>query len=97
MTDDLIAAVQLAHRIAVVQLAHMPNQYEQDMGQCPCGFRYSLAGELAAHVANEVIAELGLREQRTQRSYGNWPKQPQVVFRPARRYVTEWKWETEDE
>lgn len=52
MTDNL------RDRIAAVQLAHMPDDYERDMGECPCGFNYSVRGELAAHVADEVIHTL---------------------------------------
>lgn len=56
MTDTLRA------RVAAVQLAHMPNDYERDMGECPCGFKYQKWSELASHVADAVIAELGIYE-----------------------------------
>ena len=41
--------------------------------------------------ADGVIAELGLREEHRERSYGNWPNQPQVIYRKQRRYISEWK------
>jgi hypothetical protein len=49
----------LRERIAAVQRAHMGDQYEQDMGECPCGFKSVTCDELAAHIADAVIAELG--------------------------------------
>jgi hypothetical protein len=85
MTDTLRA------RIGAVQLAHMPDDYQRDMGECPCGFKYQKWSELASHVADAVIAELGLREEHRERSYGNWPNQPQVIYRKQRRYTSDWK------
>ena len=45
----------------------------------------------AKAVADAVIAELGLREEHRERSHGNWPNQPQVIYRKQRRYISEWK------
>ena len=42
-------------------------------------------------MADAVIAELGLREEHRERSYGNWPNQPQVIYRKQRRYTSDWK------
>jgi hypothetical protein len=53
MTDNL------RDRIAAVQLAHMPDDYQRDNGECPCGFKYTIFPELAAHVADAVIHEFG--------------------------------------
>lgn len=53
MTDD-----DLRTRIAAVQLGHMPDDYERDLGQCRCGFKYQKHWDLASHVADAVIAEL---------------------------------------
>lgn len=77
MTDGL------RDRIAAVQLAHMGDQYEQDMGECPCGFKYSTTPELAAHVADAVIQELGLQQEDGECGYCR------AQF-PGCRYVTEW-------
>ena len=52
MTDNL------RDLIGAVQLTHMPDDYQRDMGECPCGFKYSKWSELASHVADAVIAEL---------------------------------------
>ena len=53
MSDSLRA------RIGAVQLAHMPDDYQRDMGECPCGFKYQKWSELASHVADAVIKALG--------------------------------------
>ena len=45
----------------------------------------------ARAAAGAVIAELGLREEHRERSYGNWPNQPQVIYRKQRRYISEWE------
>ena len=44
-----------------------------------------------SELADAVIAELGLREEHRERSYGNWPNQPQVIYRKQRRYISEWE------
>ena len=74
MTDTLRA------RIGAVQLAHMPDDYQRDMGECPCGFKYQKWSELASHVADAVIAALGMTVE-----YDGPPIVP-----PCHRYVTEW-------
>ena len=48
----------LRTRIAAVQLGHMPDDYERDLGQCRCGFKYQKHWDLASHVADAVIREL---------------------------------------
>jgi hypothetical protein len=48
----------LRERIAAVQRAHMGDPYDQDMGECPCGFKYVTCDELAAHIADAVIVEI---------------------------------------
>ena len=45
----------------------------------------------ARAAAGAVIAELGLREEHRERSHGNWPNQPQVIYRKQRRYISEWE------
>ena len=45
----------------------------------------------AGYITDAVIAELGLREEHRERSYGNWPNQPQVIYRKQRRYTSDWK------
>ena len=57
MTDNLRAL------IGAVQLAHMPDDYQRDMGECPCGFKYQKWSELASHVADAVIATLQLGKE----------------------------------
>lgn len=54
---------------------------------------HELSIELPAAIrgADKVIAELGLRKEHRERSYGNWPNQPQVVYRNQHRYVTRWE------
>lgn len=54
---------RLRAKIGAVQLAHMPDDYQRDMGECPCGFKFAKWSELASHVADAVIAELGLRPE----------------------------------
>ena len=78
MTDTLRA------RIGAVQLAHMPDDYQRDMGECPCGFKYQKWSELASHVADAVIAELGLHRNDEEDEYGG--------YKPTgrHRYVTDW-------
>ena len=46
---------------------------------------------LTEKLADAVIAELGLREEHRERSHGNWPNQPQVIYRKQRRYISEWE------
>lgn len=53
----------LRTRIAAVQLAHMPDEYDRATGECPCGFKFQKWSELASHVADAVIRELGWREE----------------------------------
>jgi hypothetical protein len=55
MTDNL------RDLLAAVQLAHMPDDYERDMGMCPCGFKFSKWSELTSHVADKVIGALSSR------------------------------------
>ncbi len=79
MTDDLHT------RITAVQRAHMPDQYKQDMGECPCGFIFSTYSELADHVADAVIRELGLeREKELDEENGL------LTLTRRHRYVTDW-------
>jgi len=78
MSDSLRA------RIGTVQLAHMPDDYQRDMGECPCGFKFAKWSELASHVADAVIAELGLQRDD---KYDLGSYTPSGRFR----YVTEWK------
>lgn len=49
-------------RILAVQLTHLCDSYEQDMGQCPCGFEFSTLSEWAAHVTDALLGELGRYE-----------------------------------
>lgn len=49
-------------RILAVQLTHLCDSYEQDMGQCPCGFESSTLSEWAAHVTDALLGELGRYE-----------------------------------
>ena len=84
MTDNLRAL------IGAVQLAHMPDDYQRDMGECPCGFKYQKWSELASHVADAVIAALGLEQEDGECRYC----QAQL---PGCRYVTEWTSEVKDD
>ena len=77
--------MNLRDRIAAVQLAHMPDDYERDMGECPCGFKYTIYGELASHVADAVIRELGLQPHLAKRIINGKPDQW------VRRHVTDWE------
>ena len=97
----------LRTRIAAVQRAHMGDPYEQDMGECPCGFRYSTTTELAAHIADMVIRELGRYEYAIATSdmrficmyVDDRSELDGLKLHPderiVRRYVTEW--EADDE
>ena len=58
--DSAGHSTDLRTRIAALQLAHMPDDYERDMGECRCGFKFSTGRELAKHVADAVIRELKL-------------------------------------
>ena len=83
MSDNLRA------RIGAVQMAHMPDDYQRDMGECPCGFKFAKWSELASHAADAVIAELGLIRDPFST----------VAFH---RYVTQWTpngpdWKADDE
>ncbi len=45
-------------RIAAVLTAHRQDFYEQDMGECPCGFKGTTYDDHDRHKADEVVREL---------------------------------------
>lgn len=72
MSDNLRA------RIGAVQMAHMPDDYQRDMGECPCGFKYAKWSELASHVADAVIRELGLRVEYGMGAQNDYSENPEI-------------------
>ena len=86
---------------------HLHPRVNQTTGSSSDGQSASLRDRIAAAIINgcpdhitagaaraaagAVIAELGLREEHRERSHGNWPNQPQVIYRKQRRYISEWE------
>lgn len=82
----------LRTRIVAVQLEHIDRQltnYDTGREECGCGQQGNAT--YMEHLADAVIRELGLREEHRERSHGNWPNQPQVIYRKQRRYISEWE------
>ena len=81
---SICVADNLRDRIAAVLLPDLEYAYAYNPGpQSP--------EDWANNLADAVIAELGLREEHRERSHGNWPNQPQVIYRKQRRYISEWE------
>lgn len=55
----------LRDRIAAALIAHRQDPYEQDMGECPCGFKSDVWDDQERHLADAVIAVLDLRVMHT--------------------------------
>ena len=57
-------------RIAAIQLRHLQDDLDRDLRKCACGVTTETFEDQAAHVADMLIQELGLREEWT----WTWPK-----------------------